>query len=104
MKPPPPAPAPLPPAAIAAAAAAASGGSSTEPTEQQKQLAEFNAWLFRWNNYQQHLATYWQGRYNTLYAQTGGVPGGGGKVKKGRKKKGEEGKADVKWTFRYNEL
>ena len=92
--PPPPAPQPLPPPALAAAAAA-SGGNVTGTSEQ---LQQFNAWLFRWNNYQQHLATYWQGRYNSLYQQTGG-----GKVKKGKKGKGGESPKEMKWNNRYQE-
>ncbi|KAL9178962.1 hypothetical protein ACHAXT_011935 [Thalassiosira profunda] len=74
-----------------------------KPTPQQQQLAEFNQWLYRWNNYQSHLAHYWQGRYNALAAQMAG----GGKVK-GTKKEREAAakgkKSDVKWNMRFQEL
>ena len=98
-KPPP----PSDPEVAAAASAVASGSkTTTEPTLQQKQLAEFNAWLFRWNNYQQHLATYWQGRYNALYAHTMSG-GGGGKVKKTKSGKVKGNKTEMQWNMRYQE-
>ena len=96
-KPPP----PSDPVVAAAASAVASGSkTTTEPTLQQKQLAEFNAWLFRWNNYQQHLATYWQGRYNALYAHT---MSGGGKVKKTKSGRVKGNKTEMQWNMRYQE-
>ena len=71
-------------------------------TLQQKQLAEFNGWLFRWNNYQQHLATYWQGRYNALYAHTM-TAAGGGKAKKTKSGKVKGNKTEMNWMQRYQE-
>ena len=94
--PPPAPPQPLPPPALAAAIANSGGDGSVTGTAEQ--LQQFNAWLFRWNNYQQHLATYWQGRYNALYQQTGG-----GKVKKSKKGKGGESPKEMKWNNRYQE-
>ena len=97
-KPPP----PSDPEVAAAASAVASGSTTTEPTLQQKQLAEFNSWLFRWNNYQQHLATYWQGRYNALYAHTM-TAAGGGKAKKTKSGKVKGNKTEMNWMQRYQE-
>ncbi len=98
----------LPP--MAGAAAAAGGGAPPQlpppqqhaTAEQQKQFAEFNQWLYRWNNYQQHLAHYWQGRYHALYQQMGG----GGKVKGGKKGKTnkQQQSVELKWNMRYQEL
>ena len=77
-------------------------GAAEPPTLQQRQLAEFNQWLYRWNNYQQHLAQYWQGRYHALQQQ---VASGGGKVPAGKKPAGVVvgDKADMKWNMRYQE-
>lgn len=108
----PPADYPPPPPSPAAAA----GGASDEPkpsTELQKsQLAEFNQWLYRWNNYQQHLSHYWQGRYHSLYEQQVASGGGGGKVKSDKKgsvkskvkNAGSDNKVEGKWNLRYQEL
>jgi len=78
-------------------------------TLQQRQLAEFNQWLYRWNNYQQHLANYWQGRAHALHQPTADQGAGGGKV--GKNKKGKKGKAgsmgdkvELKWNKRFQEL
>ena len=93
------------PAAKAAGELADGATGAAEPsTLQQRQLAEFNQWLYRWNNYQQHLAQYWQGRYHALKQQQ--VASGGGKVPAGKKKPtgvvvGD--KADMKWNMRYQE-
>ena len=90
--------------------AVAAPGSLAGPNAavQQKQLAEFNQWLLRWNNYQQHLAHYWQGRYHALYQQV--AASGGGKIKggkKGRNKSSMEGvagdKVEIKWNMRFQE-
>jgi len=79
---------------------------------QQQHLAEFNHWLYRWNNYQQHLAHYWQGRYHSLYKDV--HIEGYGKVNKrstGKSKKAKVGgkfnaggdKVEMKWQMRYQE-
>ena len=96
----------LPPMAGAAAAAGGGAPPQQQPpqhatAEQQKQFAEFNQWLYRWNNYQQHLAHYWQGRYHALYQQMGG--GGKVKGKKGKKNK-QQTDVELKWNMRYQEL
>mmetsp|Transcript_24642 Transcript_24642/g.47203 ORF Transcript_24642/g.47203 Transcript_24642/m.47203 type:complete len:491 (+) Transcript_24642:109-1581(+) len=84
-----------------------------EAALEQLHLAEFNSWLYRWNNYQQHLANYWQGRYHSLYLQVGGgeVVAGGKKVRgkgkgKGKGKGGDgiESKVEGKWNLRFQEL
>ena len=109
----PPEPKVEPPSPSSGATATVPGPSTEAPTPlQQKQLAEFNQWLFRWNNYQQHLAHYWQGRYHALYQQMASdgdvvVASGGGKARKGKKgKSGELSKGDkveVKWNMRFQE-
>ncbi|KAL7536840.1 LOW QUALITY PROTEIN: hypothetical protein ACHAXR_007432 [Thalassiosira sp. AJA248-18] len=76
-------------------------------TLEQRQLAEFNQWLFRWNNYQQHLSHYWQGRYHALYQQA--APGGGkiqdfAKKEKGKKSSKGVDRVEMKWNMRYQEL
>lgn len=56
--------------------------------------------MYRWNNYQSHLAHYWQGRYNALYQEMAG----GGKVKKSKKAARTETKGAMKWNTRFQEL
>lgn len=78
-----------------------------DPTSlRQRQLAEFNQWLFRWNDYQHHLTSYWKERYHDLYSRHESAGGGdevnteGGKVTGGK----VTGKIEEKWKFRYQEL
>ncbi len=93
------------PAAVEAAQKASAAASekldiivpSTAPdaTLEQRQLAEFNEWVRRYNTYQHQLESYWRER---LAAE--GITGGKGSAAKSRK--GNVNKD--KWFRRYEEL
>ncbi len=102
---------PAPPPAAAADVEAAEPSPTAPPNRvpppslRRKQLAEFNSWLYRWNNYQQHLASYWQGRYAALYRRGGTSGGGGGEG--GERGGGEEGRGRrrrASWAGRVSVL
>lgn len=99
-------PIPSPSTAAAATAAATTAGAdfniivpSTGPnaTLEQRQLAEFNQWVNRYNNYQHQLEAYWRGR---LQAET--ATRGDGTTVALESKKGSINKG--KWFRRYEEL
>jgi hypothetical protein len=71
---------------------------STAPdaTLEQRQLAEFNEWVRRYNTYQHQLESYWRERL-TAEGITGGKGSGAAKSRKGNVNKD-------KWFRRYEEL
>lgn len=108
---------PLPsPSKTAAAAAAASAVEADltivvpslgpDATLEERQLAEFNNWLKRYNNYQHQMEAYWRGRLQIEASERGD----GNAVTKGKEesfvtsfsKKGSINKN--KWLTRYEEL
>lgn len=99
-------PAAAPPAAAAPEKAEDEDAAAKDAAKklQERQLVEFNQWLYRWNNYQQTLANYWQGRYFQLSLEMGGGKASK-KGKKGKKGGGRTGapKAEGKWDLRFQE-
>jgi len=71
---------------------------STAPdaTLEQRQLAEFNEWVRRYNTYQHQLESYWRERL-AAEGVTGGKGSGAAKSRKGNVNKD-------KWFRRYEEL
>lgn len=65
-----------------------------DATLAQRQLAEFNQWVSRYNNYQHQLEAYWRGRLQGEYAGEGNNAS--------QSKKGSINKD--KWMSRYEEL
>jgi hypothetical protein len=99
-----------PPPPVAAAAAAAKVNvnivPSTAPksTLEQRQLAEFNEWVSKYNNYQHLLENYWRGRL-AAEKQLRGEGGGGGGGNFGIPSKSKRGQINTdKWRRRYQEL
>lgn len=98
-------PPPSPSKASAAAAAATAAEADLniivpslgpDATLEQRQLAEFNQWVNRYNNYQHQLEAYWRGRLQ------GEVAGEGNSNNASHSKKGSINKD--KWMSRYEEL
>lgn len=99
-----PSPSPAKAAAAAAAATAAEADMNIivpslgpDATLEQRQLAEFNQWVNRYNNYQHQLEAYWRGRLASEWGGEGGFNANASKSKKGSINKD-------KWMSRYEEL
>ena len=98
---------PPPSPSIQAAAAAASSAAEAnlniivpslgpEATLEQRQLAEFNQWVNRYNSYQHQLEAYWRTRLTDVIGVGAAVAPQGGKKSRTKNKD--------KWHRRYEEL
>ena len=98
---------PPPSPSIQAAAAAASSAAEAnlniivpslgpDATLEQRQLAEFNQWVNRYNSYQHQLEAYWRTRLTDVIGVGAAVAPQGGKKSRTKNKD--------KWHRRYEEL
>ena len=66
-----------------------------------RQLAEFNQWLYRWNDYQQCLNSYWKERYHELSSHHKSAEAADDVETKDQGK--QTGKVEENWILRYQE-